>query len=156
MDRRDLGHDGGPSRQAAGRHGFARQHLLGRRQRHGGTVAERPAKVTIDLTAGAFDRARAAVQRAHTALAHAEHPAHGRDIAVAAHRMITAYSRVTDGTAPPANAPRTQAVWSSHRSATAARTARPSPASAPVNPAADALNAAARDLLALRIVTEKG
>ncbi|MEY1677706.1 relaxase/mobilization nuclease domain-containing protein (plasmid) [Gordonia hongkongensis] len=125
-------------------------------QRHGGTVAERPAKVTIDLTAGAFDRARAAVQRAHTALAHAEHPAHGRDIAVAAHRMITAYSRVTDGTAPPANAPRTQAVWSSHRSATAARTARPSPASAPVNPAADALNAAARDLLALRIVTEKG
>lgn len=123
--------------------------------RHGGTVADRPDKVTIDLTAGAFDRARTAVQRAHTTLSGPERLAQGREIAVAAHRMIAAYSRITDGTAPAADAPRTQAVWSSHRSACAARL-RHDTATASSSPVADALNSAARDLLALRIVTEKG
>lgn len=125
-------------------------------ERHGGTVADRPSKVTIDLTAGAFTNARSAVQRAHTALSTATDTARGRDIAVAAHRMVAAYSRVTDGSAPSAEAPRTQAVWSSHRSARAARymergTTQPARVSAEV----DALNEAGRQLLALRVVTKK-
>lgn len=125
-------------------------------KRHGGTVTDRPPKVTIDLTAGAFTNARAAVQRAHTALSTTADTARGRDIAVAAHRMVAAYSRITDGSTPSADAPRTQAVWSSHRSARAARYIGRGMTLPPrVSAEVDALNDAARQLLALRVVTKK-
>lgn len=121
--------------------------------RHGGAVADRPDRVTIDLTAGIFNRARAEVERARTSLDTAG-AREGQDIAVAAHRMIATYSRVTDGTVPDDDAPRTRAVWSSHRSAASAR--MNGAGDLPAAPLADALNAASRDLMMLRWVTEKG
>lgn len=120
--------------------------------RHGGTVADRPDKVTIDLTADAF-------RRAHTQVAHAREflptatAVEGRDIVVAAHRMVSAYSRVTEGNFPTGDAPRTRAAWSSHRCAASARLHR---STEPVSPIADALNAASRDLMILRFVSERG
>lgn len=121
-------------------------------QRHGGHVADRPEKVSIDLSADAFRRANAQVVRAGQALPTAT-ALEGRDIAVAAHRMVAAYSRVTDGSVSAPDAPRTRAVWSSHRYAAAARLGA---SGAAVSPTAAALNAASRDLLMLRYVSERG
>ena len=122
---------------------------------HGGRLAPAPERVTLDLTAGAFTVARSAVERARTALSSAD-TAHGREIAVAAHRMLAAYSRVTDGAVPDTTrAPRTAAVWSSHRSAAISRLRRPHRQVTP-SPVADALNDAARGLLMLRMVSERG
>lgn len=122
---------------------------------HGGRVAERPERVSLDLTAGAFAAAHSAVERARVDLSTMDE-AQGREIAVAAHRMLAAYSRVTDGAAPdPTASPRTAAVWSSHRSAAASRLRRPH-RTPTASPTADALNEASRALLMLRMVSERG
>lgn len=123
--------------------------------RHGGSLPERPAeKITWDLTSQKLREAAGAVVLARSELRSTGDDRVRGDIAVAGQRLMVAYSRVTDGTHPEPGRPRTAAVWHGHRSARAARPGTPQ--TGPAAAAADALNDAARNLLALRMVAERG
>ncbi|WP_045825014.1 relaxase/mobilization nuclease domain-containing protein [Williamsia herbipolensis] len=130
--------------------------------RHGGVVADRPAERGWDLGATRLDGAREVVTRAQNAFARQPYAAQ-RDIAVAAHRMVATYTKVTaanpgpNGKSDPTG-PRIQSVWAGHRSARAARlSSHPRhDTGRPLAGIATDLNAASRSLLALRALGEGG
>ncbi len=131
--------------------------------RHGGVIGERPTDRNWDLTAEQLRGARDVVGRATRGFASAPYAAQ-RDIAVAAHRMVTSYSKVTAGNRGADNKPdptsgRIRAVWAGHRSARAARLSphgRSSTPAGPLSKLADDLNGASRGLLAMRAIGEGG
>lgn len=124
--------------------------------RHGGPLPEKPAeKITWDLTSQKLREAAGAVVHAHNELRTTGDEQVRRDIAVAGQRLMVAYSQVTDGRHPEPGRPRTAAVWQGQRSTRAARITHDR-AAGPAAAAADALNDAARNLLMLRMVAERG
>ncbi|OBC06979.1 MULTISPECIES: relaxase/mobilization nuclease domain-containing protein [Gordonia] len=130
--------------------------------RHGGVVADRPAARSWGLSATRLDGAREVVTRAQRAFARQPYAAQ-RDIAVAAHRMVATYAKVTAGNpgpngTPDQTGPRIQSVWTGHRSSRAARMAAHArhDTGRPLAGIAADLNAASRNLLALGALGEGG
>lgn len=126
--------------------------------RHGGPLPERPTgPVTWDLTAAALRNAAGAVVAAHHELRVTGDEQVRADIAVAGQRLLTTYSRVTEGAHPEPGRPRTAASWHGQRCARAARFAtRPASAGGRAADAADAMNTAARELMKFRMIAERG
>ena len=126
--------------------------------RHGGVpVAERPAQQSWTFAATQLNGARDVVVRATGAFKYTPYSAQ-RDIVVAAHRLVATHSQLTATNSPTndARGPRVAAVWAGHRSARSARLSAHTGHTGRVGTLATELNAASRNLLALRAISEHG